>query len=114
MKIPPRSTDSRGGTPPRRRGRDHRADALNVRKHGADGPQDDRDEEDPPSEPRAPRPSGRRAGRARGSPEPVNRERSDVRRRGPGNRDDRKEEGDQGDPEDDQTEDERSEEHTSE
>src|SRR2546428_4066007 len=106
MKIPPRSTDSRGGTPPRRRGRDHRADALHVRKHGADGPQDDRDEEDPPSEPRAPRPSGRRAGRARGSPEPVNRERSDVRRGGPGNRAVRKEEGDKADPEADQPRDE--------
>src|SRR3989441_2075441 len=105
MKIPPRSTDSRGRTPSRRWGRNHRADALHVREDGADGPQDDRDEENPPSETWAPRPSGWRAGRARGSPEPVDREGPDVRRCGPWDRDDRKEEGDQGDPEDDETED---------
>src|SRR6266705_4105616 len=109
MKIPPRSIDSGRGTPSRRRGRNHRADTLHVREDGTGGPQDYGEEENPPSEPRSPRPTGRRGRSARGSPEAADRERADVFGRGTRDRDDRIKEGEQRHPEDDEAEDQQAE-----
>src|SRR6266480_1618618 len=94
-----------GGRARGTRTRDHGPEALQIRQDRPADTDDHADEQEPPSETRTPGPSyaRRRLGRP---PEAADREGSDIGRRGPGNRDDRIEEGEECDAEDDQAEDE--------
>src|SRR2546430_7971430 len=85
--------------------RDHGPEALQIRQDRPADTDDHAGEQEPPSETRTPGPgyAPRRLGRP---PEAADREGSDIGRRGPGNRDDRIEEGEERDPEDDQVQDE--------
>src|SRR5438876_9753508 len=89
------------GRPRGARTRYHGPKALQIRQDRAGDTRDDAGEEEPPSETRAPGPGHTRRGLGR-SPETYDREGSDIGRRGPRNRNERIEEGEQRDAEDDQ------------